>query len=316
MSGSITVITAGPMMTVQDQGRYGHLAHGLSISGAMDRQSLAIANALVGNPVSAAAVEFAMVGGSFRVDRTCRIAVTGGACDIRVGERKLCGWQSHVLSPGDVLTIGYMHGCVWGYLALSGGIDVPPFLGSRSTHVRTGVGGHEGRPLKPGDKIPLGADVPGSLLEITEPFRRNDRPIRVVLGPQDDYFSSRTMTDFLTQSYRVSASRDRMAMLFDGPALVATRGHDIVSDATVTGSIQIPSSGRPMVLCADSQTTGGYPKIATVISADLARLMQMPAGATVRFKAASIEMAEELYLQRSRIVRSVLSTLRPVEVLA
>lgn len=313
MSGLVSIISAGPMMTVQDRGRYGHLAQGISISGAMDRPSLAIANSLVGNEEDAAAIEFAMVGGSLSVDRDCRIAVTGGACDIRIGEKLLAGWQSHDLPAGEVLNVGYMRGAVWGYVAISGGIDVTPFLGSRSTHLRTGVGGHEGRVLRAGDRIELGNDAGDRLLEITLPFRRPEQPIRVMVGPQDDYFSAAVIADFFGRPYRISGSRDRMAMLLDGSPVLAAKGYDIVSDVTIMGSIQIPSSGRPMILCADCQTTGGYPKIATVISADLPRLMQMPAGASVRFQAVAVERAEELYVTAKRDLASVIDTLRPVE---
>src|SRR5262245_35186227 len=146
------------MMSVQDRGRPGYLSFGISESGAMDQGAMAIANALVGNKDNAACIEFAVMGGAISADRDCLVAVTGGARDVRIGERTGWAWQSYRLRRGETLSVGALHDSVWGYIAISGGVDVPPFLGSRATHLRTGVGGWEGRVLERSDRLSLGEE--------------------------------------------------------------------------------------------------------------------------------------------------------------
>ncbi|MDH7809980.1 MULTISPECIES: biotin-dependent carboxyltransferase family protein [unclassified Rhizobium] len=299
----------GPMATVQDLGRRGLSHAGVSGSGPMDMPSFRIANALVGNVENSAAIEFGGSGGSFSVLRPARIAVTGGAVDIRLGKRKLSPWESYTLLPDDVLSIGALRDCVWGYLAVSGGVDTVPVLGSRATHVRTGLGGYEGRRLQAGDRLPLGRDNPGVNLALRQLWRRSGGPVRIVLGPQDDYFSAETQRAFLKASFIVSPARDRMAQMLDGHAVHAEGGHDIVSDGTCAGSIQVPASGRPIVLMAERQTTGGYPKIATVATVDLPRLAQVPSGRHVSFAAISREKAEELLIAERTALRERLANL-------
>ncbi|MFK3779544.1 biotin-dependent carboxyltransferase family protein [Agrobacterium sp. NPDC089420] len=305
----LVVEQIGPMATVQDLGRKGLHHAGVSSSGPMDIPSFRIANALVGNGENSAAIEFAGTGGSFSVVKPVRIAVTGGGVDIRLGKQRLLPWESYVLLPGDVLAIGALRDCVWGYLAISGGVDVVPVLGSRATHVRTGLGGHEGRRLQAGDRLPLGDASAGANLALRQPWRRSGGPIRIVSGPQDDYFSVETRRAFLKASFVVSPARDRMAQMLDGHVVHAEGAHDIVSDGTCAGSIQVPASGRPIVLMAERQTTGGYPKIATVATVDLPRLAQIPSGRTVCFASISQENAEELLIAERSALRQRLATL-------
>lgn len=294
---ALDILQVGPMASVQDRGRRGWLHAGVSGAGPMDPPSFRLANALAGNPADAAGLEFAGIGGQFTVSVPVRFAVTGGDMDIRRGEERLSAWESHDLRPGEVLTIGALRGCVWGYLALSGGIDVPPVMGSRSTHLRSGIGGFEGRRLQAGDRLPIGRAAPAPLLALRHPVRQRPASIlRVVPGPQDDRFTAEVLHLFLASYFTLSSVRDRMAYVLDGPALVAGDGHDIVSDGTCAGSIQVPASGRPLVLMAERQTTGGYPKIATLASADLARLAQLPTGYRVRFRAVSQAEAEDALL--------------------
>ncbi|WP_368669554.1 biotin-dependent carboxyltransferase family protein [Agrobacterium sp. a22-2] len=311
MSGVLTIERPGMMMTVQDAGRFGLLHQGVSASGAMDQDAYRIANALVGNDPGSAVLEFAIMGGALRISRDCRIAITGGACDIRIGDRVLPGWESHWLKAGEILTIGALRDATWGYVAVSGGIETAPVLGSRSTHLRTALGGYEGRVLAAGDALPLGREPGGECLCLGRTFRRAVGPIRVVAGPQDDYFAADIRQRFLTETFSVGTMRDRMASMLDGPSLPAVRGHDIVSDGTLTGSVQVPSSGRPIVLMADRQTTGGYPKIATIISADLGRFAQLPSGRAFRFRAVSAEHAEDIGLRAARELADVIATLTP-----
>jgi biotin-dependent carboxylase-like uncharacterized protein len=306
---SVTIRQAGPMLTVQDLGRVGLQHLGVSGSGPMDGPSMRMANRLVGNDDGQAVLEFAHVGGHFDVAEPVRFAVTGGDVEITVDGERRHGWESFALLPGQVLKIGAMRDAVWGYLALSGGIETPPVLGARSTHLRTGIGGLEGRRLAAGDRLPLGITRPAPMLSLTQGFRRPLGPVRVVKGPQADHFDASAWRDFLATGFTVSGQRDRMAQMLEGPTVRAALGHDIVSDGTVSGSIQVPASGRPIVLMAERQTTGGYPKIATVASVDLPRLAQAMTGAPVRFKVISQDEAETLYLAQLQALNAALSGL-------
>ena len=313
MTALLTILRAGPLMSVQDDGRYGFRARGVSTSGAMDRDAHAIANALVGNDADAAAIEFALTGGAFTADRNTLIAVTGGSCQVEIAGRRISTWESHLLKSGETLTVGALRGAVWGYIAISGGIAIPKMLGSRSTHLRTAVGGLNGKALSAGDILPLGDSEKRAPRTLGTPYLRGHGPISIMPGPQDDYFDEDAWKTFLRQPYRTTTARDRMAMVLDGPVLQAFKGHDIVSDATVVGSIQVPGSGKPIVLTADGQTTGGYPKIATVASFDLARLAQLPAGQQFLFRAISADLAEEQTIHADDRLAAVIAGLRTSE---
>lgn len=307
---ALSIKQAGPMLTVQDLGRTGLLHVGVSGSGPMDKWSTCFANHLVGNDANAAVLEFAHVGGIFEVSSPRRFAVTGGAVDISVDGEIRHAWESHLLRPGQILKIGALKGAVWGYLSFSGGIETAPELGSRSTHLRTAIGGLAGARLKIGDVLPLGKHIPGPLQELGQPWRPSRGPIRVIPGPQGDHFDRTAWRDFLEGPFTLSAARDRMAQMLDGPTIIAAGGHDVVSDGTVPGSIQIPASGRPIVLMAERQTTGGYPKIATVASVDLPRLAQAPTGTVIRFVAISSDDAEDLLIAETQAARVAFSSLR------
>ena len=313
MTALLTILRAGPLMSVQDDGRYGFRARGVSTSGAMDRDAHAIANALVGNDPDAAAIEFALTGGAFTADRNTLIAVTGGNCQVEIAGRPVSTWESHLLKSGETLTVGALRGAVWGYVAMSGGIAIPKMLGSRSTHLRTAVGGLNGKALSAGDILPLGETGKLTPRTLGTPYLRGHGPIAVIPGPQDDYFDEDAWKTFLRQPYRTTTARDRMAMVLDGPVLQAFKGHDIVSDATVVGSIQVPGSGKPIVLTADGQTTGGYPKIATIASFDLARLAQLPAGQQFLFRAISADLAEEQAIHAEERLSAVVAGLKKSE---
>ena len=309
---SMEILAAGPMLTVQDRGRRGLRHFGVSNAGPMDGPALALANALCGNAPDAAALEFAGPGGRFTVERPIRFAVAGGDCDIRIDGRLMPPGESHRLRPGETLDIGALRDAVWGYLAVSGGIDVPLALGSRATHLRSGLGGFEGRALRAGDILPLGEDMAADrCLRLASPLSpATEQPVRVVLGPQQDYFDADIITRLTGVEFAVTPQRDRMAMVLGGVELPAARGHDIVSDATVPGSIQVPGSRQPIVLMAESQTTGGYPKIATVISADLPRMAQMPVGRRFRFTVVSRDEGEEIAIAGRQAMRALMESLQ------
>lgn len=300
MSGTLRVLSPGMMASVQDEGRRGLLSNGVSNSGPMDRCAYSIANALVGNEKGAAALEFAMLGGTYSVNRPALIAVTGGPVDLLIDGQPIPPWESVRLKRGQALKIGALKGSTWGYLAVSGGIEVRETMGSRSTNLRTSLGGVEGRALRSGDELPLGEDRPVKPARLLTPWRRRRGPIRIIPGPQHDLFDLEAWQTLLGHDFAVSNQRDRMAMVLDGPSIKAIRGHDIVSDAVVDGSIQIPASGKLIVLTADRQTTGGYPKIATVISADLPILSQMPSGQRLRLTLCSLAQAQQLLRQQQQ----------------
>lgn len=312
---SVQIVSAGPMLTVQDAGRAGLRHMGVSDAGPVDAAAMALANALCGNAPGTAALEFAGPAGSFTVSRPVRFAVAGGDCDIRVDDRMMQAGESHRLKPGEVLRIGTARDVVWAYLAFSGGIATVPVLGSRATHLRSGLGGVDGRCLRGGDVLPLGEDQPDApCLRPAVPLHgaslpRGQGPIRVVLGPQQDYFDAGTLARLTDAEFLVTPQRDRMAMVLGDVPLPAARGHDIVSDGTVPGSIQVPGSGQPLVLLVESQTTGGYPKIATVISSDLPRLAQLPVGSRLRFAAVPRDEAERIGIARARALRDALAAL-------
>jgi len=309
---SLEVLAAGPMLTVQDGGRKGLRRFGVSTAGPMDGPAMALANALCGNLPEAAALEFAGMGGTFRASCPIRFAVTGGDCDIRVEGRRVSPDESHRLNRGETFKAGACGDGVWGYVAVAGGISWPLVLGSSAPHLRSGLGGYEGRALRPGDVLPFGADKAADrCLRLASPLpSKGGGPIRIVLGPQDDYFDAEVIARLTETEFSVTPQRDRMAMVLGGAELHAASGHDIVSDATVPGSLQVPGSRQPIVLMAESQTTGGYPKIATVISADLPRLAQLPVGARFRFAVVSRDEGEEAWIAQAKALRAVLAGLQ------
>jgi biotin-dependent carboxylase-like uncharacterized protein len=316
MSGVLRAIEPGLHVTLQDSGRYGWRRFGVAVSGAMDPPSLALANALVGNPPDTAALEFAHGGGTWEVAvESCRIAVTGGAFAVSADGASLAAWQSHTLFRGQHLKMRGARDAVWGYLAVAGGFDVPPQLGSCSTHLRSGLGGAGGRCVSVGDALPLRAVRAPSGRERRVPrLRRTPAPLRVVLGPQQDYFTAEAVSAFLAADWCVSHRGDRMGLWLEGPAVPHAKGYNVLSDGVVPGCIQVPGSGQPVVLLMDCQTVGGYPKLATIISADLPRLTQSRPGTAVTFAAVDIETAQRLYCAYHSVFTEIARTVREVPV--
>ncbi|MBM3525153.1 MAG: biotin-dependent carboxyltransferase family protein, partial [Alphaproteobacteria bacterium] len=275
---ALTVTAAGPLSTIQDGGRWGHLRSGVTPAGAMDMIALVAANVMLGNPPTEAAIEFTLAGDSYELDAEgARIAVAGDAA-ITLNDAPIAGWRSLALKRGDRLRVGALRSGARGYLAIAGGTAIPPQVGSRSVHARSRLGG---MPLRTGDRIPLaratasaGADV--GLDPTALPYL--PAPIRVVLGPQDDRFTAAGIATFLGGEFGVTAEADRMGYRLDGPEIEHRDGFNTISDATLTGSIQVPGTRRPIVLMADRQTTGGYPKIATTATASLPTLAQLKPG--------------------------------------
>ena len=299
MSAGLKVLTPGLHTTVQDLGRPGYQAIGVPVSGALDGFSLRLANALVGNSPRTPALEVLMSGPTFEVAAdTVRVALAGVGANLAIGAEKarIGAGQSVTLPRGAVIEV-LAGQSASGYLAVEGGIAVPRVLGSTSTYVRAAIGGLDGRALRRGDFVPLAIARASKRAELRLPLPltpTGDQPIRVVLGPQQEYFTEEAVAAFLLAEFRISQSADRMGMRLDGPFLQHRGGWDIVSDAITTGAIQVPGSGQPILLLADHQTTGGYPKIATVISADLPVVGRRRPGDRLRFAAVTVEVAEEL----------------------
>ena len=301
MTAALKVLAPGLHTTVQDLGRPGYQAIGVPVSGALDGFSLRLANALVGNFSGSPALEILLSGPTLEVAAdTVRVALAGAGASLAIGaERKrvLGAGQSVTLLCGEVFQIvpGEQSACC--YLAAAGGIAVPLVLGSTSTYVRAAIGGIEGRALRCGDVVPLGVACASARAELrlpSPPPAAGEQPIRVVLGPQQEYFTAEAVAALLGSEFRVSPNADRMGMRLDGPRLRHRHGWDIVSDAIATGAIQVPGSGQPILLLADHQTTGGYPKIATVVSADLPVVGRRRPGDALRFVAITVETAEAL----------------------
>jgi len=297
MKGALRAIAPGPFVTIQDAGRRGWRRFGVSGAGAMDAAALSAANALVGNAPGTAAVEFAHVGGRWQIATdSCRIAVTGGDFAVSADGARLACWQSHTLRRGQRIDIGGAPDAAWGYLAVANGFALSPQLGSYATHQRSGLGGIGGSCLTEGDMLPLrSARAPYGRERRVDAIHREPGPIRVVLGPQDDFFAQDAVAAFLAASYRVTHRGDRMGVWLDGPAVPHAAGYNVLSDGMVPGCIQVPGNGIPLVLLMDCQTVGGYPKLATIITPDLQRLAQMKAGTTVTFVAVDVEEAHRLY---------------------
>ena len=296
----ITVLDAGPLTTVQDLGRSGQLRYGIPQSGALDSFALIAANRLVGNRDDAAGLECTLLGPSFETDTSCAIAVTGAEARVTVNGSDAPRWATIVLDAGETVKIGSARSGLRSYVAFSGGIDVPLFLGSRSTYVRGAFGGHEGRALRRGDRLqivsaalPTPCEFPRDMI----PNYRDEPVLRVVLGPQEDRFSAGGIASFLGGEYRLLPQSDRMGARLQGNRIEHTQGHDIISDGTALGSVQVPGDGQPIVLLVDRQSTGGYTKIATVCSFDIGRVGQLRPGQSLRFAAVSVDEARRLRLE-------------------
>ncbi|MEE1611783.1 biotin-dependent carboxyltransferase family protein [Microvirga sp. CF3016] len=295
---SLVVTSCGPMTSLQDRGRIGYQGFGVSPSGAMDRRALAMANALVGNPPETAAIEFMNLGGGFTCEGgDLHVALVGAGCILSIDGTPVAPQTSVFLQEGQSLEVGHPRNGTFAYLAVAGGFAVEPELGSLSFHLRSRLGGLKGAPLKAGDRLPCRAEA-----QDREPMQlpvdplEESGPIRVMMGPQDDYFTLETISLLLESEFTVSPQADRMGFQLSGPRLEHAKGFNIVSDGIVDGHIQVPGSGQPIVLMRDRQTAGGYPKIATVISADLARFAQLRPGTSVRFRA--VERDEALAAAR------------------
>lgn len=312
---ALVVTSAGPQSTLQDRGRIGYQRFGVSPAGALDPLYLAAANALAGNPADAAAVEFTLAGDTYAVEAdSVRIAVAGDFA-VAINGRPAASWRSHRLLRGQTLAVGPAARGARGYLAAEGGFAVAPVLGSVSTHLRTRIGGLDGGALKAGDALPLALaqarDRPDRRLD-PGALPARSHTIRVVPGPQDDHFSDAGRATFFAGEYAVTAEADRMGIRLSGPQVEHARGYNIVSDGIVTGAIQVPGSGLPIVLLVDRQTAGGYPKIAVAIAPDIAAMAQLRPGDRLRFRAVGADEARREHRAFREAIAGLPGLLRPI----
>ena len=320
-SGTLLVLKPGLLTTVQDLGRLGYQRFGMPVAGAMDAFACRAANRLVGNGDMAAVLEITVVGPTLAFAQNAVIAITGGDLSPCLDGASLPMWASVAVSAGAHLSFGRPVNGARSYLAVAGGIDVPLVLGSRSTHLRSRTGGLHGRALIKDDRLPWGLPGRGAVLRRERSIPRPLRPaytahpqLRIVLGPQAECFDRHAVAALTGGPYTVSPDSDRMGYRLSGPSLTHRRDAEMISDATPIGSLQVPPNRQPILLMADRQTTGGYPKIAVVISSDLPVAAQVMPGQTVTFAEVTVARAHALAREQEALLEEATGTWRSSEV--
>lgn len=300
---AIIITSPGLLTTIQDEGRFGYGQFGVTPSGPMDTESFQIANLLVSNPPGESALEATVLGPAFHVTEDTVIAITGADMSPTLDGRPIPMNRAICISAGSEVKLRSAKNGSRTYIAFYGGFDIPPVMGSRATSLQCHIGGLEGRKLEKGDVIPLRkvCDAPQNLSHrsvVHHIRRKHENIIRVILGPQDDAFTEDGFAAFLETPYTVSKEFDRMGCRLEGKPIRHKTDGNIISDGIVNGAIQIPTTGQPIIMLAERQATGGYTKIATVISADLPVIGQCCPGDVIRFQAVSIEEAHRLLRQQ------------------
>lgn len=304
------ILTGGFMTTIQDMGRFGYQETGMSVSGVMDTRSASLANILVGNGEQEAVIEVTMMGPMIEFTEDNILALTGGDLGAKLDGAPMPRYEAVPVKKGQTLTFGGMMGGTRAYIAVSGGLDIPVVMGSRSTNLKSGIGGYHGRKLGAGDEI--GFSAPKTWLpnmakrKLPMPdYSAKEYTLRVVMGPQDDCFTEKGIATFLGSTYTISNEYDRMGCRMQGDVIEHKNGGDIITDGISFGAVQVPSHGNPIVMMADHQTTGGYTKIANVISVDLPVLAQCMPGYRIHFKKVGIEEAQDLYCAEKEEFRAL-----------
>ncbi len=297
----IKILEGGLLTSVQDYGRYGYQKYGVNVSGALDNRALTIGNILVGNERKAAALETTLFGLKIEFLDDCFIAVTGGDLSAKINGELLERYSAIEVKRGDIL---HFERCLSGarsYICFSRGLDIKEVMGSCSTSQMSSTGGLKGRKLISGDVISFRSKVEKTSLagrRYLENYYNDDKNVlRVIKGPQYSYFSKNSLEIFFKSEYKFRSDSDRMGARFEGPVIEHVESADIISDGIALGAVQVPSSGRPIVMLADRQTTGGYPKIANVVSVDIPKVAQAKPGDVFSFKLVSYEEARKLYLE-------------------
>ena len=305
---TISVVKPGLFTTVQDLGRYGYAHLGISPAGAADALSLRIANLLVDNDENAPVLEMTLLGTTLAFEDPVIVALTGASCECKLGPDTVPANQAVAIAAGSVLQCGSTTNGARCYLAVQGGFDVPLVMGSASTDVRGSFGGFEGRRLQKGDVLRIGKArkaEPRRLQASTNEGLRWTGPVRVTRGAQCDWFSPDGYAKFLGTSYLVSEQSDRAGLRLQGEAVSPRDKRQLLTDGIPLGAIQVPQDGQPIILFVDQQTTGGYPKIASVIAADMHRIGQLWPRDEVRFTQVSIAEAVEALRAQERWLKGI-----------
>jgi antagonist of KipI len=303
MIGDLLVIKPGLLTTVQDLGRYGHQAWGVPVAGPMDAFSHRLANQLVGNPADAATLEITLLGPELMVEADTTMAIAGAQFEVVCGDRPVALNSTFTVQNGQRLKFGRIVEGARAYLAVADGIQTEPVLGSRATHLVSRMGGFNGRALMTGDRLPIAAGPGARPVRksggLTLPTKRRAL-LRVMAGPQADWFEADALKTISGVSFRISPQSNRMGYRLQGPPLVRSRGGELISEPLGIGAIQVPSAGEPILLMADRQTAGGYPKIGYVISADLPLAGQLAPGDFIEFHLCSQSEAVAALIARER----------------
>jgi antagonist of KipI len=318
----VRILDPGLLTTVQDLGRFGYQKDGITSGGAMDSLALRVANILVGNEEHEAGLEITLKGPTIEFLHDSLIAISGADLSPKIADFRLPNWCAISVKEGSILTFGDNRWGCRAYLAVSGGIAVPEVMNSKSTYLRAAIGGIDGRPLMAGSDVPVGSDLTGTFqvrasgplpFALTERllrtedalgFYERDRPLRVLRGPHWELFDERDRGVFLHEVFEISASSDRMGYRLSGPLLNSRKRDELISSAVLSGTVQVPPSGEPIVLMADRQTTGGYPVIGLVATADLPLVAQLRPGDEVRFEEVTIEWAQTALRSQAERLRS------------
>ncbi len=298
MCGSVKVLKGGVCTTVQDLGRIGFQKFGMPVAGVMDEFAASVANFLAGNDRGEAVLEVSYFGLSLEFQEAMMVGIAGADLGAKLNGTACGNWRSIHVQKGDVLNFSSLRSGARCYAAFAGSIDVPFVSGSRSTLMKSKIGGLDGRMLQAGDVLSVHVRTGEKERRLADEFipkYAHSAELSVCLGPQDDYFTEKGIRTFFETPYYITARASRMGICLDGEKIEHKERADIISDAVVIGSIQVPADGKPIVLMADRQTTGGYPKIATVIKADIGKLAQMGLKDCVQFRRISVEDAQKEY---------------------
>lgn len=324
---NIEVLRPGLLTSIQDLGRYGYQKHGVIVSGSMDSYSLRLANLLVGNDEGEAALEITLIGPSLRIKQDILMAITGGDLSPIVDGVAIPMWRPVYLKQGSILKFGECKAGCRSYLSIAGGYKIPEVLGSSSTYLRANLGGFQGRALKKGDVLQSKSPQEQSLKILQQLAKQSSLAsfvsttwfvgrghipqdsqhitVRMMRGRQFDQFTAESIEQLLHASFRVTSQSDRMGYRLSGSPLKLVNPREMISEAIALGTVQVPPDGNPIILLADRQTAGGYPKIAQIATVDISTVSQSKPGTNIWFQEISLAEAERLYLAREAAVKKL-----------
>lgn len=319
---SLKVIKGGLLASIQDLGRFGFQKHGVVVGGAMDTLSFRLSNLLVGNPEGDAAIEVTMMGTALQFEKSAVIAITGGNLSPQINGKTVPMWRPVIVREGALLEFKSCQSGCRAYLAIAGGLRISEVMNSKSTYLRGAIGGYQGRALQAGDQLIFKDSLTSPSISnaantfpftvanwriAAAPFINMDQTaiVRVIRGAEFDKFSLDSQNQFFNQEFVITPQSDRMGYRLTGPAISLDEPFDMLSEAVANGTIQVPKNGQPIILLADRQTTGGYPRIAQVASIDLPIVAQLIPGKRIRFQEVPLEEAERLYIKRENKINQL-----------